>query len=79
MDLDRYAEPARPPFGMWLLTKKDDGGLLGQLAAGAAADRRFPRNGDPEAVRKHLSQMQADGDMFAAVDDAETDWMSADG
>lgn len=77
MNLDRYAEPAHLPFGMWLLTKKDDSSLLGQLAAGAAADRRFPRKGDPEAVRKHLSQMQADGDMFAAVDDAETDWMSA--
>jgi hypothetical protein len=76
VDEDRYAEPAQLPFGAWLLTKKDDDGLLGQLAAGAAADRRFPRNGDPEAVRKHLSQMQADGDMFAAVDDAETDWMS---
>jgi hypothetical protein len=30
-------------------------------------------------VRKHLSQMQADGDMFAAVDDAETNWMSGNG
>ena len=79
MDMDRYADADRQPFGAWLLTKKDDDGLLGQLAAGAAADRRFPRNGDPEAVRKHLSQMQADGDMFAAVDDAETDWMSGNG
>jgi hypothetical protein len=74
--MDRYDEPAQIPFGAWLLTKKDGEGLLGRLAAGAAADRRFPWNGDPEAVRKHLSQMQADGDMFAAVDDAETDWMS---
>jgi hypothetical protein len=27
-------------------------------------------------MRKHLSQMQTDGDMFDAVDDAETNWMS---
>lgn len=67
-------EPA-VPFGTWLLTQKDAGGLIGQLATGAAADRRFPRAGDAEAVRKHLSAMQADGDMFAAVDDAETDWL----
>ncbi|MEG8018752.1 hypothetical protein [Sphingomonas sp. LR55] len=56
---------------------------VGQLAYGRTtdtpyvADRRFPRNGNPEAVRKHLSAMQAEGDMFAAVDDAESDWLSA--
>lgn len=70
----RYEAAGRPPFGAWLLTKKDKPGLLGQLASGAAVDRRFPKHGDPEAVRKHLSAMQADGDMFAAVDDAELDW-----
>jgi uncharacterized protein YozE (UPF0346 family) len=64
-------------FGQWLMTQKDRSDLVGQLAAGAAVDRRFPRTGDPEAVRKHLSAMQAEGDMFAAVDDAESDWLSA--
>lgn len=68
-------EPA-PAFGQWLMTQKDRTDLVGQLAAGAAVDRRFPRYGDPEAVRKHLSAMQAEGDMFAAVDDAESDWLS---
>ncbi len=68
-------EPAAA-FGQWLLTQKDRTDLVGQLAAGAAVDRRFPRNGDPEVVRKHLSAMQAEGDMFAAVDDAESDWLS---
>lgn len=73
---DHDDEP-KPAFGQWLMTQKDRTDLIGQLAVGAVADRRFPLNGDPEAVRKHLSAMQAEGDMFAAVDDAESDWLSA--
>jgi len=71
-----HDEP-KPAFGQWLMAQKDRSDLVGQLAAGAVVDRRFPRNGDPEAVRKHLSAMQAEGDMFAGVDDAESDWLSA--
>jgi len=63
------------PFGQWLLTQQDKLGLIGQLAIGAAADRRFPRAGDVGVVRQHLGTMQADGDMFAALEDAETDWL----
>ena len=63
-------------FTDWLAIQKDREGLVGQLIAGMKADRRFPRNGDPEAVRKHLSVMQADGDMFEAVDEAKTDWLA---
>ena len=69
-----HDEP-KPAFGQWLMAQNDRSDLVGQLAAGAAVDRRLPRNGDPEAVRKHLSAMQAEGDMFAAVD--ESDWLSA--
>lgn len=72
----RYIAQAEP-FGVWLLKQAKRDGLIGQLAAGAAVDRKFPKAGDPEAVRKHLSAMQAEGDMFAAVDDAETDWLCA--
>jgi hypothetical protein len=71
-----HQEP-KPAFGQWLVTQKYRSDLVGQLAAGAVADRRFPRQGDPEAVRKHLSAMQAEGDMFAAVDDGESDWLSS--
>ncbi|MEG3172188.1 hypothetical protein U1708_08170 [Sphingomonas sp. ZB1N12] len=75
-DHDRYQKEPRPAFGRWLVTQNDRSDLVGQLAVGAVADRRFPRTGDPEAVRKHLSAMQGEGDMFAAVDDAESDWLS---
>ena len=63
-------------FGAWVLAQRDREGLVGQLVDGARVDRKFPRNGSPEEVRKHLSAMQADGDLFEAVDEAEIDWMS---
>ena len=67
--------PARSlAFGEWLLAQKERGGLIGTLAAGAAADRAFPKQGNPEDVRARLRALQADGDMFEAVDDAELDW-----
>jgi hypothetical protein len=72
---DGYGEP-RPAFGAWLLAQRDRGGLMGVLIEGARRDRAFPRYGDPDAVRAHLRALQADGDMFAAVDDAELDWLS---
>lgn len=73
----RTATPAeRGPFGRWLLMQGERGGLVGDLAKGAMADRGFPRDGDPEAVRKRLSMLQADGDMFEALDEAELDWAS---
>ncbi|HEY0270118.1 MAG TPA: YozE family protein [Sphingomonas sp.] len=63
-------------FGEWLLAQKGRDGLIGQLVDGAKADRQFPRHGSPEDIRKHLSAMQAEGDLFEAVDEAETDWLS---
>ncbi len=73
MQMDR---PSTAPlaFGAWLLAQKDRGGLIGTLAASAAADRAFPKHGNPEDVRARLRALQADGDMFEAVDDAELDW-----
>jgi hypothetical protein len=71
--MDRYREEPIA-FGAWLLKQKDRGGLIGQLATGAAADRAFPKQGNPEDVRARLRVMQADGDMFEALDDAELDW-----
>ncbi|MBB5685437.1 YozE family protein [Sphingobium boeckii] len=63
-------------FGTWLLSQQDHEGWIGALAKAAKSDRRFPRAGDPDAVRKHLSEAQAEGDMFEAVDDAENLWIN---
>ena len=71
-DYDQH-EPTMT-FGRWLLTQRDRGDWVDGIADAARADRTFPKNGDPEAVRAHLRQQQADGDAFAAVDDAESDW-----
>ena len=73
--LERYTEQ-RAPFGAWLLQQKHRTGLVGQLVAAAGADRSFPKQADPEAVRTRLRAMQADGDMFDAIDDAELDWLA---
>ena len=64
-------------FGQYLLSLKDASGSLGDLVAAARADPRFPRRGSPEDVRKRLNEMQAVGDMHAALDEAETDWRNA--
>ncbi|WCM29175.1 hypothetical protein NDN01_09940 [Sphingomonas sp. QA11] len=71
---DRYGG-RKEAFGRWLLAQRDRGDWVDALADAARADRNFPKDGDPEAVRAHLRGQQADGDTFAAVDDAESDWL----
>jgi hypothetical protein len=63
-------------FGSWLLAQQGRTGLVGQLIDGPKANRKFPRYGTPEEVRKHLSATQAEGDLFEAVDEAESDWLN---
>ncbi|MFS0771205.1 hypothetical protein [Sphingomonas sp. 1P08PE] len=75
---DQQDSPA-PAFGAWLARQTNRGGFVGQLAAAAASDRRFPKAGDPETVRAYLRGAMADGDMFDGVDDAEADWAAAIG
>ena len=75
MSEERYKED-RPTFGAWLLKQSGRGDWVDELADAARADRGFPRHGSPDDVRKRLNELQADGDMHAAVDDAETDWLS---
>lgn len=74
-DDDRY-RPQRETFGRWLLAQKDRGDWIDGLANAARADRSFPKDGDAEEVRRHLRAQQADGDVFQAVDDAESAWSS---
>lgn len=73
--LDRYGEQ-RPSFGAWLLQQRDREGWIGQLVEAARKDPQFPRKGSPDEVRKRLNEMQADGDLHQAIDDAELDWLS---
>lgn len=63
-------------FGEWLLAQKDREGAIGALAGAAKADPKFPRRGSPDEVRARLNELQADGDMHDALDDAEMDWKS---
>lgn len=64
------------PFGLWLIAQAGKDGMVGQLGTAAVADRRFPKHGTPDDVRRHLAAMQADGDTHAALDDAEIDWLA---
>lgn len=68
------APEAALPFGRWVLQQIDRGGFIGDLAKAAKSDRAFPKDGDPAAVRKRLSEQGADPDMHEALDDAELDW-----
>ena len=67
--------PQGQGFGTWLLGQAGEKGWIGDLARAANADRSFPRTGDPDAVRAHLSSKQAESDMFEAVDAAEIAWL----
>lgn len=62
-------------FGTWLLTQHDRSDWVGDLARAAKADRKFPRAGDPDAARSHLSSMGAESEMLEALDDAEQIWL----
>jgi len=73
-DDDRDAGEATEPFGSWLLAQAGCEGWIGDLANAAKADREFPRDGDPDAVRARLNEKQAESDMFEAVDSAESVW-----
>jgi hypothetical protein len=71
---DRYVQE-RPAFGGWLILQKGRSEWLDKLAGAAKSDPSFPKRGDPDAVRKHLGERGADGDMFEALDDAESEWL----
>ncbi len=75
-DHDDDQQEMKPTFGKWLLSQRDRSDWVDGIADAARADRTFPKNGDPQAVRAHMRKQQADGDAFAAIDDAESDWMA---
>lgn len=63
------------PFAAWLLKQQAHPGWIGELARAAAADPRFPRQGDVKAVYARLNALEADSDMYQAVEDAEAEWL----
>ncbi|MBW8745071.1 MAG: hypothetical protein JF628_12155 [Sphingomonas sp.] len=72
----RTAVPAvetRASFGEWLL-KQAKPGALGDLAKAARLDRQFPKRGSADDARVHFSAVGADGDAFAALEDAEREY-----
>lgn len=64
----------REPFGRWLLAQQGRDDWIDTIAAAARTDRAFPKDGDPDAVRRRMSEQGADPEMFEALDDAERDW-----
>lgn len=59
------------PLAQWLLKQYARDDAIGALAKAAKADPGFPRNGDFTAISKRLNELQADGDVHAALEDAD--------
>ena len=71
---DRYRESTQS-FGRWLLAQLQEEGPTGDLARAAKADSRFPKDGDFKAISRRLNELQAEGDMHVALEDAEAAWL----
>lgn len=64
-------------FGPWLKSQRDRDDWVGRLGSMAARDQAFPERADPDAVRAHLSRLDAEPDLFEILDDAEMEWRRA--
>jgi len=71
---DRYQQTTQP-FGRWLLAQAQEEGATGDLARAAKADSRFPKDDDFEAISRRLNELQAEGEMHVALEDAEAAWL----
>ena len=74
---DEHYLKATQPFGRWLLAQIGQDGVIGDLARAAKADSKFPRDGDFGAISGRLNELQAEGEMHVALEDAEAAWLSA--
>lgn len=74
-DQERYRDRAEP-FGRWLLAQRSRGDWVDGIAAAARSDPAFPKDGDPDEVRKRMEAKGADADALEALDDAERAWRS---
>lgn len=66
----------KPPFSQWLVAQENRAGAIGELAKFAKADRAFPRDGTPKDAWKRLNQVGAESDLYAAMEEAELDWLA---
>lgn len=65
------AAPARPCFVVWLRDQSKRKDAIGELAKAVRIDPAFPRAGSADDVRSRFDRVGADGDAFAALEDAE--------
>jgi len=73
---DRYLKTEQP-FGRWLISQVSREDAIGALARSAKADSKFPKDGGFEAISGRLNELQAEGEMHVALEDAEAAWLSA--
>ena len=73
---DRYLKTEQP-FGRWLIGQVAREDAIGALARSAKADSKFPKDGDFEAISRRLNDLQAEGEMHVALEDAEGAWLSS--
>jgi hypothetical protein len=66
--------PASEPFGAWLINQAKRPGTIGELARAIKLDRKFPKSGSADDVRRHFGSIGAEGDAFEALDDAEREY-----
>jgi len=64
-------EPILPCFVAWLREQAKSGGAIGELAKAARLDPSFPKKGSADDVRARFGRLGADGDAYAALEDAE--------
>lgn len=65
---------ATQSLGSFILAQANAPGVLGELARCAAADPKFPRDGDYLAISKRLNALEAPGEFHDALEDVTTDW-----
>ncbi len=73
---ERYLKPEQA-LGRWLLAQIGREDAIGDLARAAKSDAKFPRDGDLEAISRRLNELQAEGEMHIALEDAELAWQSS--
>lgn len=76
----KHADPKqfgkKPPFGRWLMQQENREGMVGELAKHAKADRYFPKDGGLKEAWGRLNAIQVEPDMYAAMEEAELDWLA---